>query len=147
MARAPYASTACSEGDGRRCSDADGDEVRRRARRGGHMGTVGQERLSVLRTPPSESASNLVVDRSAPTSETRSVQPSPPAPPNPANPLAPTVAEWLPLPSLDRSGEAPSCRSDPLANVGLRTGALVDRAYLVEKVLGVGGMGVVALAR
>jgi len=35
---------------------------------------------------------------------------------------------------------------DPLASVGLHAGTLVDRTYRVERSLGVGGMGVVALA-
>jgi len=36
--------------------------------------------------------------------------------------------------------------ADPLSAVGLRAGDLVDRTYRVERALGVGGMGVVALA-
>ena len=35
---------------------------------------------------------------------------------------------------------------DPLADVGVRTGTLVGDTYRIDKVLGVGGMGVVALA-
>lgn len=45
------------------------------------------------------------------------------------------------------SGEAQArLPADPLKAVGLREGDLVDRTYRVERALGVGGMGVVALA-
>jgi serine/threonine-protein kinase len=80
-----------------------------------------------------------------------------------ATPIAPTMAEWV---ALSRSavgdetgsgveGDAPvtsavvsrpASSSEALAGVGLRAGALVDRTYRVERALGVGGMGVVALA-
>jgi eukaryotic-like serine/threonine-protein kinase len=73
--------------------------------------------------------------------------------------LEPTVADWLPariggdpgpdsiatsriVPRPDDAGPG-----DALAGVGLRENALVDRTYRVERVLGSGGMGVVALAR
>lgn len=77
-------------------------------------------------------------------------------------PLAPTMAEWVAIP---RSTEAatsdapptsprptsavvtrPANTNDALSGVGLHEGALVDRTYRVERALGVGGMGVVALA-
>lgn len=87
--------------------------------------------------------------------------------------LAPTVVEWMPVISGAREvvvgeGEkiAPHERiapaspalpepqsgvvprpEDPLASVRLHENALVDRTYRVERSLGVGGMGVVALAR
>lgn len=71
--------------------------------------------------------------------------------------LAPTVAEWMPT---DRELPDPSAmaRPDPpvsmvlerhdesLAAVGLKPGDVVDRTYRIERSLGVGGMGVVALA-
>lgn len=63
--------------------------------------------------------------------------------------LAPTVAEWMPVPGKSpepTSGIVPR-GDDPLASVRLHEGALVDRTYRVERSLGVGGMGVVALAR
>jgi serine/threonine protein kinase len=76
----------------------------------------------------------------------------------PTGALAATVAEWMPVGGETRSerrgfrgpvggsgaGERPS--ADPLAAVGLHEGALVDRTYRVERALGVGGMGSVALA-
>ncbi len=40
----------------------------------------------------------------------------------------------------------PANTNDALSGVGLEAGALVDRTYRVERALGVGGMGVVALA-
>src|SRR5690348_12490299 len=43
-------------------------------------------------------------------------------------------------------GARPRVPNDPLAAVGLSVGTLVDRTYRVERALGVGGMGVVALA-
>ncbi|MBX3208890.1 MAG: protein kinase [Labilithrix sp.] len=105
--------------------------------------------------------------------ETVSSRRSPPAPgpdrivpkaPHPAaviRALAPTVAEWMatdPPPSMT---EEPSRRQRPdppvsavvertvdesLASVGLKPGDVVDRTYRVERTLGIGGMGVVALA-
>src|SRR5262249_5806629 len=59
--------------------------------------------------------------------------------------LAPTVIDWMPIPN---SGAPMSSGppSDPLRPFGLEPGTLVDRTYRVERVLGVGGMGVVALA-
>ncbi|MBS2019472.1 MAG: protein kinase [Deltaproteobacteria bacterium] len=68
--------------------------------------------------------------------------------------LAATVVEWMPVsaaPATSSSsalpnGEPPWTPPDPLAAVGLGVGALVDRTYRVERALGVGGMGVVALA-
>lgn len=78
----------------------------------------------------------------------------------PVGALAATVAEWVPVgsggamsgarrgfhgpPSGAGAGERPA--GDPLAAVGLHEGALVDRTYRVERALGVGGMGSVALA-
>jgi serine/threonine-protein kinase len=50
-----------------------------------------------------------------------------------------TMAEWMRTPE---NREA----VDGLATVGLHVGALVDRTYRVERALGVGGMGSVALA-
>jgi eukaryotic-like serine/threonine-protein kinase len=85
--------------------------------------------------------------------------------------LAPTVVEWMPVVNAPRTMDAggplvpsdphviPMPRAaeptsgivpraeDPLASVRLHEGALVDRTYRVERSLGVGGMGVVALAR
>jgi serine/threonine-protein kinase len=59
--------------------------------------------------------------------------------------LAPTVIDWMPLPNSGAPmSSAPP--SDPLKPFGLEPGTLVDRTYRVERVLGVGGMGVVALA-
>lgn len=52
-----------------------------------------------------------------------------------------TVTAAVPVSGI----EAPFAR-DPLGSVGLFAGALVDRTYRVERALGVGGMGVVALA-
>lgn len=77
--------------------------------------------------------------------------------------LAPTVAEWMPADVAADSGPAPEpsqpMRPEPpvsmviertvdesLASVGLKPGDLVDRTYRIERTLGVGGMGVVALA-
>jgi serine/threonine protein kinase len=75
----------------------------------------------------------------------------------PTGALAATVAEWMPVGATrserrgfrgpvggSGAGERPS--ADPLAAVGLHEGALVDRTYRVERALGVGGMGSVALA-
>jgi len=74
--------------------------------------------------------------------------------PVPGSALAATVAEWMPVgsaasdrPSMQRPVVSDAARaSDPLGSVGLHEGALVDRTYRVERALGVGGMGVVALA-
>jgi serine/threonine-protein kinase len=89
--------------------------------------------------------------------------------------LAPTVADWTPgddepTPRPQAHGSAPTeraaldgvtVRRDPpvsavvqrgehvdesLAAVGLKPGDVVDRTYRIERTLGVGGMGVVALA-
>ncbi len=71
--------------------------------------------------------------------------------------LAPTVADWIPT---TPSGSTPRpLRPEPpvsavverpldesLSAVGLRPGDVVDRTYRIERTLGVGGMGVVALA-
>ena len=90
--------------------------------------------------PPSEE-SQPVVSAAVPTGE-----------------LAATVAEWMPVrgpaPGERRgfsgpvggAGAGPRPASDPLAEVGLHVGALVDRTYRVERALGAGGMGSVALA-
>lgn len=51
------------------------------------------------------------------------------------------MVEWA---SVDPPVESSERR--PLSGVGIRVGALVDRTYRVERVLGAGGMGVVALA-
>ena len=75
----------------------------------------------------------------------------------PTGALAATVAEWMPIggsPSDRRGFSGPAggagagarVSADPLAEVGLQVGALVDRTYRVERALGVGGMGSVALA-
>lgn len=75
--------------------------------------------------------------------------PSSPPPAGPAPALAPTIAEWMRVPSRGAeptSGIVPRA-DDPLGSVRLHEGALVDRTYRVERSLGVGGMGVVALAR
>jgi serine/threonine-protein kinase len=87
--------------------------------------------------------------------ETPASQPPPSSriqPPSPA--LAPTVVEWMPAQSDASSDEIPislgatsaSSAIDPLGSVGCRAGTLIDRTYRVERALGVGGMGVVALA-
>lgn len=78
--------------------------------------------------------------------------------------LAPTMAEWADGSSradlAERRGPGGPARMssttsspafvaeppDPLRSVGLHRGALVDRTYRVESALGLGGMGVVALA-
>lgn len=67
--------------------------------------------------------------------------------------LAPTVVDFMPVASSARAPELPTsgiitkpAEDDPLAMAGLARGALVDRTYRVERSLGVGGMGVVALA-
>jgi len=65
--------------------------------------------------------------------------------PQPPSALAPTVVEWMPVPEQG-APMASAKPSDPLSAVGLAAGALVDRTYRVERVLGVGGMGVVAQA-
>ncbi|MCL2779147.1 MAG: response regulator [Polyangiaceae bacterium] len=50
-------------------------------------------------------------------------------------------------PGVSKHDEAKAnAGADPLSAVGLRAGDLVDRTYRVERALGVGGMGVVALA-
>jgi serine/threonine protein kinase len=98
--------------------------------------------------------------------------PAPPAPaeapakgraPHPAaviRALAPTVAEWMTASSASVTPEPTRfVRPDPpvsavveravddsLAAVGLKPGDVVDRTYRIERTLGVGGMGVVALA-
>ena len=74
----------------------------------------------------------------------------------PTGALAATVAEWMPVSdgSARRgfrgppSGAGASARPpvDALGAVGLHEGALVDNKYRVERALGVGGMGAVALA-
>ncbi|HEY8079750.1 MAG TPA: protein kinase, partial [Labilithrix sp.] len=77
-------------------------------------------------------------------SASRMLADTPPSVP-PQSALAPTVAEWMPVPP--KGGPlASQPPSDPLRAVGLSEGALVDRTYRVQKVLGVGGMGVVARA-
>lgn len=76
--------------------------------------------------------------------------------------LAPTVADWMPIDAAPTSEPQRSLRPEPpvstvverpqpqvdesLAAVGLKPGDLVDRTYRIERTLGVGGMGVVALA-
>ena len=66
-------------------------------------------------------------------------------PPRPGHhALAPTVVEWMPLPA---DAAPPLSTLEPLGSMRLGAGALVDRTYRVERALGVGGMGVVALAR
>lgn len=81
--------------------------------------------------------------------------------------LAPTVAEWRTTDGAEAPGSVPSRRAkteakpeppvsavvergtegdDSLASVGLKPGDIVDRTYRIERTLGVGGMGVVALA-
>ncbi|MBX3187031.1 MAG: protein kinase [Labilithrix sp.] len=84
-----------------------------------------------------------------PPSASRWLAQTPSSAPPPA--LAATVAEWMPIAS-DRerrpsaSEIAAAKANDPLGSVGLAVGALVDRTYRLERALGVGGMGVVALA-
>ena len=75
----------------------------------------------------------------------------------PTGALAATVAEWMPVGAtrserrgfhgpVSGNGAGDRTPSDPLAAVGLHEGAIVDRTYRVERALGVGGMGSVALA-
>ncbi|MEA2753263.1 MAG: eukaryotic-like serine/threonine-protein kinase, partial [Myxococcales bacterium] len=75
----------------------------------------------------------------------------------PTGALAATVAEWMPVGGTRSErrgfrgpvgglGAGDRTPADPLAAVGLHEGALVDRTYRVERALGVGGMGSVALA-
>lgn len=59
---------------------------------------------------------------------------------------APERSAYAPLPQRSGSAASPRMPSDPLAAVGLREGTLVNTTYRVERALGVGGMGVVALA-
>lgn len=72
---------------------------------------------------------------------------------------APTVAEFMsrrpvssPLPSVRQSPvsaiveRAPSAPDEPLLAIGLAPGDVIDRTYRIERTLGVGGMGLVALA-
>ncbi len=80
---------------------------------------------------PRQSASRMLAD-------------TPPSVP-PQSALAPTVVDWMPVPAKG-APLASQPPSDPLRAVGLSEGALVDRTYRVQKVLGVGGMGVVARA-
>lgn len=70
------------------------------------------------------------------------------------DPLA-TVEEWITTRAERRgfcgaSGPSDSATQsavfDPLSAIGLRVGALVDHAYRIERALGFGGMGCVALA-
>jgi len=72
-------------------------------------------------------------------------------PPPGAAALAPTVIEWMPANKAATPAAQPMSgvvtKPDDLASVRLHEGALVDRTYRVEKSLGVGGMGVVAVAR
>ena len=73
---------------------------------------------------------------------------NPPAPESPAVSLAPTMAEWMPVSGERERHEVTVSHhpQDPLAAVGLHEGAIVDNKYRVERALGVGGMGSVALA-
>lgn len=88
--------------------------------------------------------------RTQPTSEVAAIEVPTEAP---TGPLAATVAGRMPV------GRTPSERGFPrpavgavgmptnaLGGVGLHEGAIVDRTYRVERTLGVGGMGAVALA-
>ena len=76
------------------------------------------------------------------------------SPPKPvaSGALGPTVIEWMSVETPPSSREdlppmpSSTTATDPLAAVGCEVGTLVDRTYRVEKTLGVGGMGVVALA-
>ncbi|MDB4944620.1 MAG: serine/threonine protein kinase [Labilithrix sp.] len=72
--------------------------------------------------------------------------------------LAPTIAEWVPVSgerqrtgaasydSAGATGGMTSYPADPLEAVGLHEGAIIDNKYRIERALGVGGMGSVALA-
>lgn len=95
----------------------------------------------------------------APEAEERIV-PQAPHPAAVIRALAPTVAEWMATETAPSTQE-PSrpLRPDPpvsavveravdesLASVGLKPGDVVDRTYRIERTLGIGGMGVVALA-
>jgi eukaryotic-like serine/threonine-protein kinase len=103
----------------------------------------GETAASVIK----QSGSRLLAETPAtPASATSAKKPSD------NRPLDPTVAAFMPVPRRHLALESPEsgimtrCEEDPLINVGLRSGALVDRTYRVERALGVGGMGVVALA-
>jgi serine/threonine-protein kinase len=126
---------------------------------------VGTRREEERQAPPS--ASRLLADTPAsgsPVSGASSTMPEsdeyPVAAPEAGynGALAATVAEWMPAPGAGRRPERrgfngpafgfPSAVAAPegLGAVGLHEGVLVDRTYRVERSLGVGGMGAVALA-
>lgn len=108
------------------------------------MGAGGDEQR---KTPPSasrllaETPSNGPPPMSGPTNRVPESNEHPIATPAEvlSRALAPTMAEWMPV-----RGEG--SRPNALGAVGLREGVLVDRTYRVERTLGVGGMGAVALA-
>ena len=109
-----------------------------------------EEGLAGPASDKANSASRLLAETPSsappPASATRETPPPPPI----VAPLAPTVAEWMPVRSANPGDPFPHSgvteRDDPLASVGLRQGALVDRTYRIGHALGVGGMGVVAVA-
>ena len=99
-----------------------------------------------------------------PTSPSLSDLPRPlaPAPAAVIRALAPTVAEFAPISVgrtasivrreppvsavIPRAAEDVAKDEESLAAVGLKPGDVIDRSYRIERTLGVGGMGVVALA-
>lgn len=100
-------------------------------------------------------------DKAASSSTMSSAAQPPPAPPSfPAadpsasivSPTGPTSSSFASSKFSGGSSDSPETGDmawtppDPLGSVGLSVGALVDRTYRVERALGVGGMGVVALA-
>jgi serine/threonine-protein kinase len=121
------------------------------------------------RTEPSES--QLLADAPPPCAPAASASPPKrggPHAPHPAaviRALEPTSADWTATATASSTpqprGHAPPRRDPPvsavvertkpsedesLALVGLKPGDVVDRTYRIERTLGVGGMGVVALA-
>ncbi|MDF2696290.1 MAG: serine/threonine protein kinase [Labilithrix sp.] len=101
----------------------------------------------------------------APAATPERIAPRAPHPAAVIRALAPTVAEWMPTEASSPSSHEHKpegsrfVRPDPpvsavvergvdesLAAVGLKPGDVVDRTYRIERTLGVGGMGVVALA-
>lgn len=106
--------------------------------------------------PLAETAAPHAAPDAPASSDGASAAPSPPAVPGA---LAPTVAEWMPVGAASTPEPSRPMRLDPpvsmvvertqdesLAAVGLQPGDVVDRTYRIERALGLGGMGVVALA-
>ncbi|HSO33610.1 MAG TPA: protein kinase [Labilithrix sp.] len=132
---------------------------------GGYMERRGRDEE---RQPPT-SASRLLAETPSSLPPPGSLEQTPAGPPVsdeypvgsvevPTGALAATVAEWMPVsdgagrrgfrgaPASGAAAVRPAAPVDALAAVGLHAGALVDNKYRVERALGVGGMGAVALA-